>query len=247
MLLSGKFSINFVGYLRVYSNGRALAFSNNLSWQSFFLENINNNSSKSFKKATHLANCKENSLVYIWPDVKDDKTLSALRSYNIWNGMSLYRHTDEYIDSWSFAGELQDENLFILYIKHIDIFEKFINYAEKNSSDLLKVEDSRLFQFSTGDVTVRTSDSDYSEAYINNFKRNSPLFKNVLPQGESNIYLTRRENDLLDCLALGMTSKDIAQELGISYRTVECYLQSLKSKLGCNRKSEVIRKAKNII
>jgi len=55
-----------------------------------------------------------------------------------------------------------------------------------------------------------------------------------------NQYLTAREVDILKCLLKGCSAKETGLELGISYRTVESYMSSLKLKLCCTKKSELI-------
>jgi len=52
---------------------------------------------------------------------------------------------------------------------------------------------------------------------------------------------TQRELDCISFLPLGYTAKEIARELSLSMRTVEFYLGNVKAKLGCSRRSEVIR------
>lgn len=52
--------------------------------------------------------------------------------------------------------------------------------------------------------------------------------------------LTPREKDCLFYLLRGRTMKQIAECLAIGPRTVESYLENMKAKLGCNKKSELI-------
>jgi DNA-binding CsgD family transcriptional regulator len=52
---------------------------------------------------------------------------------------------------------------------------------------------------------------------------------------------TPREKECIYQLALGQTGKQIAEALGLSYRTVEFYLDNARSKLGLERRSEIIK------
>ncbi len=54
--------------------------------------------------------------------------------------------------------------------------------------------------------------------------------------------LTMRESQCLTELIKGKTAAEIAKVLHISSRTVESHLESIKSKLNCNSKSELISK-----
>lgn len=58
------------------------------------------------------------------------------------------------------------------------------------------------------------------------------------------MYLTAREVSCLAQVALGLTVKEIAQTLGISYRTVESHMNNIKNKLGCNHFIEAVNLAR---
>jgi DNA-binding NarL/FixJ family response regulator len=55
--------------------------------------------------------------------------------------------------------------------------------------------------------------------------------------------LTKQQTACLRHLALGLTHKQIGQELGLSQKTVEHYLDSVKLKLSCKTRAELIRQA----
>ncbi len=55
-----------------------------------------------------------------------------------------------------------------------------------------------------------------------------------------NQYLTKRELDIIKFLIYGYSAKETGLALGISYRTVESYINSLKLKMRCNKKRELI-------
>jgi DNA-binding CsgD family transcriptional regulator len=59
--------------------------------------------------------------------------------------------------------------------------------------------------------------------------------------------LTPREQDCLHYTLQGMTAKDIANELNISRRTVESYLENVKDKWHCQNKAELIIRAAQIM
>jgi len=55
--------------------------------------------------------------------------------------------------------------------------------------------------------------------------------------------LTRREREVLEALVVGSANKAIAQQLGISPRTVEVHRAKVMEKLGCRSLPQVIRLA----
>jgi DNA-binding CsgD family transcriptional regulator len=53
--------------------------------------------------------------------------------------------------------------------------------------------------------------------------------------------LTPRERDILDALAQGLSSKQIATQHGLSVRTVETHRLNLKRKLAIDGQAELIK------
>jgi ATP/maltotriose-dependent transcriptional regulator MalT len=58
--------------------------------------------------------------------------------------------------------------------------------------------------------------------------------------------LTPREREVLRLMAGGVSSRDIASTLGISYTTVRTHIRSLGSKLGVHSKLQAIVKAREL-
>jgi DNA-binding CsgD family transcriptional regulator len=57
--------------------------------------------------------------------------------------------------------------------------------------------------------------------------------------------LTERENEVLKLAVAGHTSKEIAQRLGISYRTVEIHRAHVMQKTGASNMLELARITSN--
>lgn len=65
------------------------------------------------------------------------------------------------------------------------------------------------------------------------------------PPAQANARLTAREQMILSYIAKGQSSKDIAQTLTISVRTVEAHRRNIKSKLNLDSLAELVRYAVN--
>ena len=59
----------------------------------------------------------------------------------------------------------------------------------------------------------------------------------------NNIKLTRREMSILQEVAIGRTTPQIAQNLGLSPETVKWYRKQLLAKFSATTSAEVVRKA----
>ena len=55
---------------------------------------------------------------------------------------------------------------------------------------------------------------------------------------DSDVQLTKREGEVLKQLALGLTNKEIAQSLGISYETVKEHVQHILQKLSVTDRTQ---------
>jgi two-component system NarL family response regulator len=65
------------------------------------------------------------------------------------------------------------------------------------------------------------------------------------PPAQANARLTAREQMILSYIAKGQSSKDIAQTLTISVRTVEAHRRNIKSKLNLDSLAELVRYSMN--
>jgi LuxR family maltose regulon positive regulatory protein len=56
--------------------------------------------------------------------------------------------------------------------------------------------------------------------------------------------LTKREREILDLIALGLTNGEIGQQISISNQTVKVHTRNLYGKLGVNGRREAVAKAR---
>lgn len=67
-------------------------------------------------------------------------------------------------------------------------------------------------------------------------------FQNAAPVTQPEIHLSPREQTVLDCLAKGLTYKQIADQLGISIETIRTYLRRIYEKLHVQSRTEAVAK-----
>ncbi|MGY1644380.1 response regulator transcription factor [Geodermatophilus sp. SYSU D00703] len=78
------------------------------------------------------------------------------------------------------------------------------------------------------------------------FSGSSPAASRPVPVNEPRPQLTRREQEVLDCLGRGMQVKAIARVLGITLETCRGYVKSLHVKLGVRSQLEAVVKAQQL-
>lgn len=69
----------------------------------------------------------------------------------------------------------------------------------------------------------------------------NPVSRIFLGEVYPGVYLTRREAQYIYKAFQGKRREQIAQDLQISVRTLDCYIQSIKLKLGCRTAREIMR------
>jgi DNA-binding CsgD family transcriptional regulator len=62
-------------------------------------------------------------------------------------------------------------------------------------------------------------------------------------QRSSDLVLTRRQQDVLQCLAEGMTTKEIAIQLDLHPRTIAMHVAALKRRLGASTRAQSVGRA----
>ena len=65
----------------------------------------------------------------------------------------------------------------------------------------------------------------------------------VAPRQQAATTLTKREREVMDRIALGLTSKEIAHELHVAVRTIQTFRERLMRKLDIHNKAQLVQYA----
>jgi ATP/maltotriose-dependent transcriptional regulator MalT len=76
-------------------------------------------------------------------------------------------------------------------------------------------------------------------------RRSPPAFDGN-PQGQASLGISEREMEVLRELAAGHSNKQIARKLAVSPNTVKTHVARVFEKLGAGRRTEAIRKAREL-
>ncbi len=74
--------------------------------------------------------------------------------------------------------------------------------------------------------------------------KNSPRARYYLGIGFSGVYFTSREAQCMTLFLEGKTNLEVGICLGLSLRTIDAYLKTMREKLGCSSKKELINKVR---
>ncbi len=95
-----------------------------------------------------------------------------------------------------------------------------------------------FFMFTTANILIAVLFTIAGPNFV--FKKKSLKIQSVRVE-ERNFHLTIRELEILHLISIGMTSREIAEKLFISQRTVKNHRAHIKMKLNCKTRSEMTK------
>lgn len=245
--------ITHFGYMKFFQDGTYLALSHDIPWiKAYFENNLVDQASSIYggQKFSLFADAlKPQSpyLWFLWPTQNDlGGCLSALYDYNIWHGINLTRKENDYLEVTYFATKKENPNVVNTYINNLEYLKKFIYYFKQNAPDLIDTSD--LAKLAVQRSEVSSYDEYIKMEMANELARDqykkfidaTATHKYYLGDAYSHEAISKREIECLIYLSRGKTAKEIGKIINISPRTVEFYLNNLKSKLKCTYTSQVV-------
>lgn len=217
-------NINCISYMKIYNDCRYLQFMNGyVDYVAKYCDVIKDDG-KVFR-TPKLATDSKRPYIFVWPDSEQDAIMSLLQEYNIWHGVSIYYRTHDGIESFSFCGGKEDYNLPNFIINNLDSVYQTIHYLKQKIAPLVNTCTKK-------DLGIYSSKFDFNYQESNNITYEKEL---IHPPK----ILSLRESQCLDLLCKGLTMKKIAQELQLSPRTVEEYINNVKRKTNTRYKNDL--------
>lgn len=176
---------------------------------------------------------------FLW-DINDKNTFTNYRhSVNMWNGISLYNTTKDFIETWAFGGTTLDTGLSNFYLNNMDLLNKFIVYFRTVARDIIDISDqSKTMDIAFHDAIDNASKID--PAALAEFDKKISLPKYLISSDNYEFFLTSRELEILKYKNQGFTAKEIARLFNISYRSVEDTLDYIKIKSRLKNTKQVL-------
>jgi|GEM_PF-3517585 len=222
------------GYNKLFPNGDRIILENNTEWLYTFFKSELYKDVVDQQKVIEMMERAPNNKVYgyLWPHKPLTLTQDILFTHQkVWNGVSVIKKSSTWVELYHFGAEKNNKGVLDFYLNNFEFLKNFIRYFSFSSLNILNKEDRCFLKgyflpFSLSKEVKVTNDMDVDQ---------KPTFINL-----SSSFLTKREKECLDFLSKGKTAKEIAHYLGISVRTVECYLITLKRKFGAHTLAELL-------
>ncbi len=235
--LIDNLGISFLAYRRFNKEGSLFYIFNNQSWMEHSFDNecwTSVNFQNRIKLFPH-----NKSLNFVWPKLPEsinDPNYNALYHMKIWNGITMLRIYDDYIESFAFCSQDLSHDITGLYLNHIDLLEHYISFFKYKASHLLYPPDKSLLIKSPLDWSAFGE----PDPNIKNFMDQTEIKKYFLTHKGAHTFIAKQE---MNCLALfceGKKIKEVAASLNLSPRTVESYFENLKKKINVHNVSSLV-------
>ena len=220
--------ITYFNYLKIYKDGSRELLTNNAPWIDHF-----------YKNALYLTAGVvdvEHLLpkgYFLWSelDLNDPAYSQGQESFNIDNGVSFVIKRDEITYLYIFASTKDNMHINNFYIRNVDLFRRFIQYFHDRGSDLIKQAKSNKIVLPQQQII--NSNRLKNIEIPSNVRRSfyTKMDKFYLLDVSDDLYLTPKQAEVATYLVVGATAKQCARQLGISYRTVETYIEEIKQKI----------------
>ncbi len=157
------------------------------------------------------------------------------KNFGVHNGFVWQEKIGKEIQRLYFFGSDTPE-IYNAVVNNLSLFKRFLKFFKEENKHIVN-----YFRLNKFDIASNREQYFVKNNHCNISKRqqlNSML--HILGLIEENKNITEREWQCIEMLELGQSAARTGEILGISRRTVESHLQSVKDKLGVRKKSEII-------
>jgi DNA-binding CsgD family transcriptional regulator len=222
------FCITSFVYQKNFHDGSETRLSNQPAWLKYFFEkklyqhSVFERDTKKFQQSK-----------FLWVNLpQHHQVLSQAREFNIDHGLTFVYPQEDGCEFF-FLGTTPDKpEIMQLYLSHMDLLEQFLVYFRERAASLIaKSHEQRIF------IPEKISLLK-NELHMPEFNRESFQKLLISPKLAT---LSPRELECLVLLQDGYTYKMIGNELDISARTVETYIEQIKQKTNSYSKADLLK------
>lgn len=239
--LHDHFGINHFWYYRITNSGLYSYLGSHAVWNEFCFE--------SPELLSHFPCLRDPHTIaegiYLMKASADLPYLKVLKTawdrYQINFNINLVKKNADGVEAFGFATKFNDVHADERLLNELPLLEQFTEAFRKKHPHILRLLDDHQI-----DLASHFGDAFYKKSLRLKLPRDKEAFLKKMGF-ESFERLSPREIDIVRFLAKGYPAPYIATELKLSKRTVENYIQSIKNKLNCHSKVELINKAHELI
>lgn len=235
-----KLNMRFFSHIRNFRNGSFTSLMTDVDVTEFYINQykINFSSGKGFSLpagyyvAEHIAN-----------KSSAEGRSAICQQFNLANFFYIVESRAEYDDMFAFATAPDNTTIINSYLNEIAIFNHFLLYYKDQAKYLLQQADRIIY---SADYFFEESSLVNRNNYSDEICKEMPLKKIPVHGNLGEVIISRRELECWKYIIQNYSFKEIGRLLGLSNRTVETYVNNLKSKLGCDTARSLVQLAKTL-
>ena len=231
--LAQSFDINYFCYQSISDDNHWFTLGNHPDWLLYSAEH------HFYRYDPSLVKPCQYSSGYCFPQYHQDKDFQrtlishAQEKFNIHHPLVIIKRLEGKTDFFFLGADKESTEVYSHYMNHRSLLaNSFVHHFYQEISH---------YQQAIAETTVNLSDLRLPvkpPLAINNISRREASF---LEQIQSPcLLLSPREKQCLELYRAGMTAKQTAKKLALSYRTVEEHFENMKAKLNINHKRELL-------
>ncbi len=239
--LQRHFNITYFRYMRNYDAGQQVSLCNNAQWSDFFyLE-------KEYYRISHFEKqpSQYQTGYVLWDMFKNDSRILQEGStrFQIDNGVTLIERQHDSTEFFHFGTTTENTAIVNTYLNNIDLFKQFTRYFKEKAALIIKQAEAKKIVLPIA-PEIRKQPIDaalrFNQAKTDAFMSEISIKQYRLEGKLKGVTLSEREFECTKHLVKGKTAKNIAEELKLSPRTVEGYINKIKIKTDCHTRSALI-------
>jgi|688.fasta_scaffold231601_2 DNA-binding CsgD family transcriptional regulator len=228
-----KLNLNYADYARYYKNGKIVLLYTDSNYANYFLRDTcytSNPPSTLINQGFHL-----------WQEYIDNDFLSIVANqFKHFHGITVVNEEVDYTEIINFAATPENYSILGFYLNQQSVLQQLADYLKNKIKVFLnKLEENPL--------AIIQPDSNKNQPNLShNYNKITEMLIADSPHtiriNNENIVLSDREAQCLYFLYKGNTSKEIARKLDISPRTIEMYLDKVRSKTKSKNRIDLLAK-----
>lgn len=162
----------------------------------------------------------------------------AMQQHGLAHGYLIKESYGSSCEFFGFTAPPKQKNIYDVYVNHLPLLRKFCRYFKQQLAPILKQMDEDPIDLLT------LKGKAFSEAKGSPFVAHDTT--RFIARLDAGSLLSKQERRCLSLYLDAPRMTDVARQMKLSVRTVEFYLASIKGKLQCGDKVELLKKAREL-
>ncbi len=233
--LERELGLNYFNYVKLVSGEKRTLLTNRPD----YIGNFYNDAQYKDENVVNIEQLKFQSC-FTWDQFREEPTFHKARvNYQIANGLTLIKCRPAFTELYYFGTKRDDPNASAHYLNKLDMLEHFIAYFKDRGSDLIDFADDHYVALDGSNNVIENMTQPEN---ILNLLALDEDYRLAYDSRDDSKLLSIKEGQCAAYLMLQLTADEIAKQMRLSVRTVDHYIEHIKTKVQCQRKEDLVSK-----